>query len=65
MTFRSGPLKTQINYFLIRASSRSVCKDCKVLPREFLGTQYRLLVLDVDLRGSKWKRSAGEPRIKW
>ena len=65
MAFRRGLVKTQIDYFLIRAGSRSVCKDCKVLPREILGTHHRLLVLDVELKGSKWKRrSAGEHRIK-
>ena len=66
MTFRSGPLKTHIDYFLIRASNRSVCKNCKVLPREYLGTQHRLLALDVELKGSKrMRRTVGKPRIKW
>jgi len=42
------------------------CKDCKVIPREYLGTQHRLLVLNVELKCSKWKkRSVGEPRVKW
>jgi len=66
VTFRSGPIKTQIDYFLIRASSKRLCKNCKMIPNEYLGTQHRLLVLDVELKCSKWKRrSAEEPRVKW
>ena len=29
VTFRSGSSKTQIDYFLIRANHRRMCKDCK------------------------------------
>lgn len=66
MTFRSGPLKTQIHYFLNRADSRRFCKDCKVIPSEYLGAQHRFLVLDVELICSKWKmRIVREPRVKW
>ena len=56
VTFRSGPIKTQTDYFLIRADSRRLCKDCKVISSEYLGTQHRLLVLDVKLKCIKWKR---------
>jgi len=66
VTFKSGALKTQIDYFLTRADNRRLCKDCEVIPNEYLGTQHRLLVLDVELNYSKWKkRSVGKPRVKW
>jgi len=66
VTFKSGSRKTQIDYFLIRADSRRFCKDCKVIPSEYLGTQHRLLVLDVKFKCSKWKkRSVGDPGVKW
>jgi len=66
VTFRSGHIKNQIDYFLIRADSRRLCKDCKMIPSECLETQHRLLVLDVELKCSKWKRrSVGELRVKW
>jgi len=32
ITFRSGNLKSQIDYFLIRKNHRNMCEDCKVLP---------------------------------
>jgi len=63
VTFRSGLTKTRIDYFLIRADSRRLCK---AIPNKYLGTQHRLLVLDVELKCSKWKkRSVREPRVKW
>ena len=66
MTFRSGFIKIQIDYFLIRVYNRKSCKDCKVIPTEYLGTQHRLLVLDVAFKFLKWKKSSvGVHRIKW
>jgi len=32
VTFRSGSWKPQIDYFLIRANHKKMCKDCKVVP---------------------------------
>jgi len=34
VTFRSGSVRTQIDYFLTRADSRRFCTDCKVIPGE-------------------------------
>ena len=66
VTFKSGPFKTQIDYFLTRADSRRSCRDCKVIPSEFVGSQHRLLVLDVEFSGVKWKRRGVEDiRFKW
>ena len=66
VTFKSGFFKTQVDYFLIRADSRRCYKDCKVIPSEYLGTQHRLLVLDVEFKYSKRKkRRVADPRVKW
>jgi len=56
VTFRSGSVKTQIDFFLTRADSRRICKDCKVIPSEFLGSQHRLLVLDVEIKCLRWRK---------
>ena len=66
VTFKSGSVKTQIDYFLTRADSRRFCKDCMVIRSECIGTQHRLLVLDVEFKCSMWKkRRVGDPRVKW
>jgi len=37
-----------------------------VIPSENIGSQHRLLVLDVVLKCSRWrKRRVGDPRVKW
>jgi len=66
VTFRSGSCRTQIDYCLIRANHRSLCRDCKVIPSEFLGTQHRLLVIDMVIKGFRVKRrSGGVVRVRW
>ena len=64
--FKSGPHKSQIDFFLVRSEDRTKCKDCKVIPGEPIALQHRLVVLDVFIKGWK-KRSSDkvEPRIKW
>jgi len=65
VTFKRGSLKTRIDYFLMRADSQRFCKDYNVIPSEYLGTQHRLLVLDVQVKCSKWKKGGvGDPRVK-
>ena len=66
VTFRSGSCRTQIDYFLIRANHRRECKDCKVIPSEWLGTQHKLLVMDLMIKNFKVKkRGRGDVRIRW
>ena len=37
-----------------------------MIQSEYLGTQYRLLVLDVELKCSNWKKKCvREPIVKW
>ena len=45
VTFRTGSCRTQIDYFLIRANRRRLCKDCKGIPSECWLTRYKLLVM--------------------
>nr|XP_016514938.1 PREDICTED: uncharacterized protein LOC107831667 [Nicotiana tabacum] len=66
VTFQSSAVKTQIDYLLLRRCDRGLCKDCKVIPRETLATQHRLLVMDVGIMMKRKKRYAhGRPRIRW
>jgi len=66
VTFRSGSLKTQIDYFLMRTDSRRFNKDCKVIPSKCLRTQHRLLALDVEFKYPKWKKKrVRDLRVKW
>jgi len=64
VNFKSDSFKTQIDYFLMRADSRRSYKDCKMIPSEYLGTQHRLLVLDVSSSVQRGKRGeSGTPEL--
>ena len=66
VTFKSGNTRTQIDYFLMRADNRRLCKDCKVIPSECLTTQHRLFVMDVEIRSTvRRKRTVGVHKVKW
>ena len=66
MTFKSGYTRTQIDYFLMRANSRRLCRDCKVLQSECLTTKHRFLVVDVEIRGAvRRKRTIGIYKVRW
>lgn len=58
--------KTQIDYLLLRKEDRGLCKDCKVIQRENLTTQHKLLVIDLKIkRGRRKKNHYVRPRTKW
>ena len=66
ITFRSTVAKTQIDYLLLRKGDRSLCKNCKVIPSENVSTQYRLLVMDVEIKREKKKKVIyAKPKIRW
>jgi len=65
VTLKSGSIRTQSDCFLVTADNGRLCKDFKVILSEYLRTQHRLLVLDMELKCSKWKKmSVGESRVK-
>ncbi|XP_070015550.1 uncharacterized protein [Nicotiana sylvestris] len=66
VTFQNAVAKTQIDYLLLRRCDNGLCKDYKVIPRETLATQHRLLVIDVGSRLKRRKRTArATQRIRW
>ena len=50
ITYKSGVSCSQIDFFLIRKSDRKICLDCKVIPRESLTIQHRVMVIDVRVK---------------
>lgn len=44
VTFQSGPHCSQIDFILARRDDRHACLDCKVIPRECVVPQHRLVV---------------------
>jgi hypothetical protein len=46
VTFSSGQHCSQINFILMRRKDRHACLDCKMIPRECVVPQYKLVVAD-------------------
>jgi len=43
-----------------------MCKDYKVIPSEYLGTQHRFLLMDLVFKSYKLKKiSVGDARVRW
>ncbi|XP_075104830.1 uncharacterized protein LOC142178913 [Nicotiana tabacum] len=58
--------KTQIDYLLGRKCDNGLCTDCKVIPSEYFTTLHRLLVMDLEIKRSRNKRTVyRKPKIKW
>jgi tRNA(His) 5'-end guanylyltransferase len=66
VTFHSGQHSSRIDFILARREDRRACFDCKVLPRECVVPQHKLVVADfrfqVHVHRDKWAKIA---RTKW
>jgi hypothetical protein len=66
ITFSSGQYCSQIDFILTRREDRHACLDCKMIPRECVMPQHKLVIVDfrfsVRLKRSKHVQA---PRTKW
>jgi hypothetical protein len=72
VTFSSGQHYSQIDFILSRRENRGVCLDCKVIPRESVIYQHKLVVADfrfwirvqrdkcAKVSTTKWSKLKGE-----
>ncbi|GMP72725.1 hypothetical protein CsSME_00030653 [Camellia sinensis var. sinensis] len=66
ITFKSGSVKSQIDYFLVRKVDCLKCNDCKVIHEQSLTSQHRILVLDLCFRGQyQVRKDVGLHRMRW
>jgi hypothetical protein len=66
VTFSSGQHCSHINFILARREDRHACLDCKVIPRECVVPQHKLVVPDFCFPGHlQWSKLVQPPRTKW
>ncbi|XP_055826347.1 uncharacterized protein LOC129894718 [Solanum dulcamara] len=66
VTFSSTTARTQIDYLLLQKDDRGLCKDCKVISSENSTTQHKLLVMDLEIKRDRRKKTLyNRPRIRW
>ncbi|XP_055824252.1 uncharacterized protein LOC129892698 [Solanum dulcamara] len=57
VTFSSMVARTQIDYLLLRKGDRGLCKECKVILSENITTQHKLLVMDLEIKRDRRKKT--------
>ncbi|XP_055814473.1 uncharacterized protein LOC129884149 [Solanum dulcamara] len=66
VTFSSTIARTQIDCLLLQKGDRGIVKDCKVIPSENITTQHKLLVMDLEVKRDRLKKTLYDrPRIRW
>jgi hypothetical protein len=66
VTFSSGQHYSQIDFILSRREDRCACLDCKVIPRENVVHQHKLVVADFRFRIHVQRdKRANVARTKW
>ena len=66
ITFKSRSNKSQIDFFLTRKVDKIACKDCIVIPRDSLTSQYWIMVADIWIKKKvRAKCQMTTPKIKW
>lgn len=65
VTYKSGGRCTQVDYVLCRRCKLKEIKDCKVVARDCVARQHRMVVYRMTLELKKRKRVRTEPRIQW
>ena len=66
VTFRSGQHSSQIDFILARREDMRDCLDCKVIPRECVVPQHKIVVADFRLRVRVHQdKRAKIARTKW
>ncbi|XP_055800386.1 uncharacterized protein LOC129869801 [Solanum dulcamara] len=65
VTFSSMVSRTQIDYVLLQKGDNGLCKDCKVIPSENIVIQHKLLVMDLEIKRDRRKKTLYDrPRIR-
>ena len=65
VTYKSGGRSTQVDYIMCRRAYLKEIGDCKVIARDNVAKQHRLLVCRMTLETRKRRTTKAEPRIKW
>ena len=64
MTYNSGGRRSQIDFIMMRKEYTEECKNCKVLPKEAITTQHRVLIAELEVKASTKRRVEGRKLIR-
>ena len=66
VTYNSGGRRSQTDFImLLRKEYTKECKNCKVLPKEAITTQHRVLIDELEVNATMKMRVQGRKLIRW
>ena len=65
ITYKSEPRGSQIDFLLCRRDHLGEVENCKVVNRESVSAQHRLVILDCKVKCAKRRKLQSIPKIKW
>ena len=65
VTYNSGGRRSQIDFIMLRKEYTKECKNCKVLPKEAITTQHRVLIAELEVKATRKRRVEGRKMIRW
>ena len=65
VTYNSGGRRSQIDFIMLRKEYIKECKNCKVLPKEAITTQHRVLIAELEVKATRKRRVEGRKMIRW
>ena len=65
VTYNSGGRRSQIDFIMLRKEYTKECKNCKVLPKEAITTQHRVLIAELEVKATRKRRVQGRKLIRW
>ena len=63
--YNSGAKRSQIDVIMLRKEYTKECKNCKVLPKEAITTQHRVLIAELEVKATRNRRVEGRKLIRW
>ena len=65
ITYKSGGICSQIDYFLYKRSRLLEVKNCKVIPGDHVAPQHRLVCMDLKLKRERKSKMKVVRKIRW
>jgi len=63
VTYAAGPVKSIVDYLIVRQEDKAKVRNVKVIPNEECVPKHKLLVMDMQFSTRKRRRKKFEPRV--
>jgi len=63
VTYAAGPVKSTVDYFIVRQENKAKARNVKVIPNEECVPKHKLIVMDMRFNTTRRWRKKLEPRV--